>query len=80
MDKKIKLSVNRESVEDAIDEGLEDYKNGRTAGPFRGVKEFRASLSVSGKKKIKEALEGINDGGVSKVYDDVDEMIKDLDS
>ena len=37
-------------------------------------------LSLKGKQKVKEALEDIKKGAVSKAYDDVDEMIKDLES
>ena len=38
------------------------------------------TLSPKGKKKIKEALEAYKKGKVSKVYDNVEEMIKDLNS
>ncbi|MBI2560761.1 MAG: AbrB/MazE/SpoVT family DNA-binding domain-containing protein [Planctomycetes bacterium] len=38
------------------------------------------TLSSKGKKKIKEALEAYKKGKVSKVYDNVEEMIKDLNS
>ncbi|GJQ60524.1 MAG: AbrB/MazE/SpoVT family DNA-binding domain-containing protein [Candidatus Scalindua sp. AMX11] len=41
---KPKTIVDRESVEDAINEGMDDYKKGRTSGPFRSVKDFKASL------------------------------------
>jgi len=37
-------------------------------------------LSSKGKEKVKEAIEDIKRGEVSKVYDDVDEMIRDLNS
>ncbi len=42
--------------------------------------DMTSALSATGKKKIKEALEDIKKGRVSKAYDNVDEMIKDLDS
>ncbi len=38
------------------------------------------TLSPKGRKKIKEALEAYKKGKVSKVYDNVEEMIKDLNS
>ncbi len=41
---KPKVIVDRESVEDAIDEGIKDYKKGRTTRDFSSVKEFKASL------------------------------------
>ncbi len=39
-----------------------------------------STFTTTGKKKIKEALEDVKKGKVSKAYDNVDEMIKDLDS
>ena len=42
--------------------------------------EIGSPLSPKGTKKIKEALEAYEKGEVSKIYDDVEEMIKDLDS
>ena len=39
-----KTVVDRESVEAAIAEGLEDYREGRVIGPFKSVKEFKTAL------------------------------------
>jgi hypothetical protein len=41
---KPKALVDRESVEAGIREGLRDYRKGRVRGPFRSVKEFKASI------------------------------------
>ncbi len=41
---KPKAVVDRESVGDAINEGIKDYKKGRTTRSFSSVKEFKASL------------------------------------
>lgn len=42
--------------------------------------ESGSVLSLKGKRKVKEALEDVKKGAVSKAYDNVDEMIKDLES
>jgi hypothetical protein len=39
-----KAIVDLESVEDAIDEGINDYKKGRTTRVFSSVKEFKTTL------------------------------------
>lgn len=44
---KPKAIVDRESLEAAIAEGLEDYEKGRVFGPFKSVKEFKAALKKS---------------------------------
>lgn len=34
----------RNSISSAIKEGLEDFKTGKTLGPFRNVREFKLAL------------------------------------
>ena len=66
-----------------IDEGqiLEaEIKNSRIILKPLAFVERGSVLSSKGKQKVKEALEDIKKGAVSKAYDDVDEMIKDLES
>lgn len=41
---KPKALVDRDSAEAGIREGLRDYRKGRVLGPFRSVKEFKASI------------------------------------
>ncbi len=41
---KPKEIVDRKSVAAAIDEGIKDYKKGRTTRSFSNVKEFKATL------------------------------------
>ncbi len=41
---KPKAVVDQQSVEAAINDGLNDYKAGRTTRSFRSVKEFKAAL------------------------------------
>ncbi|MDQ1273581.1 MAG: hypothetical protein QG591_2211 [Planctomycetota bacterium] len=67
----------------SIDEGqiLEaEIKNSRIILKPLAFVERGSVLSSKGKQKVKEALEDIKKGAVSKAYDDVDEMIKDLES
>lgn len=67
----------------SIDEGqiLEaEIKDSRIILKPLAFVERGSVLSSKGKQKVKEALEDIKKGAVSKVYDDVDEMIKDLES
>lgn len=67
----------------SIDEGqiLEaEIKNSRIILKPMAFVERGSVLSSKGKQKVKEALEDIKKGAVSKAYDDVDEMIKDLES
>lgn len=42
--------------------------------------EKGSTFSPKGKKKIKEALEAYKKGRVSKIYDNIEELIKDLNS
>ena len=66
-----------------IDEGqiLEaEIKDSRIILKLLAFVERGSVLSSKGKQKVKEALEDIKKGAVSKAYDDVDEMIKDLES
>ena len=66
-----------------IDEGqiLEaEIKDSRIILKPLAIVERGSVLSSKGKQKVKEALEDIKKGAVSKAYDDVDEMIKDLES
>lgn len=66
-----------------IDEGqiLEaEIKDSRIILKPLAFVERGSVLSSKGKQKVKEALEDIKKGAVSKAYDDVDEMIKDLES
>jgi len=66
-----------------IDEGqmLEaELENSRIVLKPLALVEKGAALSSKGKQKVKEALEDIKKGAVSKAYDDVDEMIRDLES
>jgi AbrB family looped-hinge helix DNA binding protein len=66
-----------------IDEGqiLEaEIKDSRIILKPMAFVERGSVLSSKGKQKVKEALEDIKKGAVSKAYDDVDEMIKDLES
>lgn len=66
-----------------IDEGqiLEaELENSRIVLKPLAFVERGSVLSSKGKQKVKEALEDIKKGAVSKTYDDVDEMIKDLES
>jgi AbrB family looped-hinge helix DNA binding protein len=44
---KPKVVVDRNSLEAAIAEGLEDYEEGRVFGPFKSVKEFKEALKKS---------------------------------
>lgn len=44
---KPKVVVDRESLEAAIAEGLEDYEEGRVFGPFKSVKGFKEALKKS---------------------------------
>ena len=67
----------------SIDEGqiLEaEIKDSRIILKPLAFVERGSVLSSKGKQKVKEALEDIKKGAVSKAYDDVDEMIKDLES
>lgn len=67
----------------SIDEGqiLEaEIKNSRIILKPLAFVERGSVLSSKGRQKVKEALEDIKKGAVSKAYDDVDEMIKDLES
>ncbi len=67
----------------SIDEGqiLEaEIKDSRIILKPLAFVERGSVLSSKGKQKVKEALEDIKKGSVSKAYDDVDEMIKDLES
>lgn len=66
-----------------IDEGQimeAELKNSRIVLKPIAFVERGSVLSSKGKQKVKEALEDIKKGAVSKAYDDVDEMIKDLES
>ena len=66
-----------------IDEGqiLEaEIKDSRIILKPLAFVERGSVLSSKGKQKVKEALEDIKKGAISKAYDDVDEMIKDLES
>ena len=66
-----------------IDEGqiLEaELENSRIVLKPLAFVERGSVLSSKGKQKVKEALEDIKNGAVSKAYDDVDEMIKDMES
>ena len=67
----------------SIDEGqiLEaEMKNSRIILKPLAFVERGSVLSSKGKRKVKEALEDIKKGAVSKAYSNVDEMIKDLES
>ena len=67
----------------SIDEGqiLEaEIKNSRIILKPLAFVERGSVLSSKGRQKVKEALEDIKKGAVSTAYDDVDEMIKDLES
>ena len=66
-----------------IDEGqmLEaELENSRIVLKPLAFEERGAVLSSKGKQKVKEALGDIKKGAVSKAYDDVDEMIRNLES
>lgn len=39
---KPKVLLDKASVENAINEGLRDYKKGRIVGPFKNIKEFKS--------------------------------------
>ncbi|MBI5789500.1 MAG: AbrB/MazE/SpoVT family DNA-binding domain-containing protein [Candidatus Schekmanbacteria bacterium] len=41
---KSKIVLDRESIDAAVNEGLKNYKDGRTIGPFKSVEEFKATL------------------------------------
>lgn len=41
---KPKVVLDRTNVEDAINEGLKDYKKGNLFGPFKNIKEFKIAL------------------------------------
>lgn len=41
---KPKIVVDRSSIENAINEGLMDYKKGEMLGPFKNIKEFKSAL------------------------------------
>ena len=41
---KPKALVDRDVAETGIREGLRDYRKGKVTGPFRSVKEFKATL------------------------------------
>ena len=40
-------TIEKQMVDIAIDEGLEDIKAGRVFGPFKNVKEFKRALGKS---------------------------------
>ncbi|MCP5008256.1 MAG: hypothetical protein GY941_30630 [Planctomycetes bacterium] len=44
MARKTNPIVDKDSIEDAINEGLEGYKKGRVTQSFGSVKEFKATL------------------------------------
>lgn len=39
---KPKILLDKANVENAINEGLEDYKKGKIVGPFKNIKEFKS--------------------------------------
>ena len=66
-----------------IDEGqiLEaELENSRIVLKPLAFVERWSVLSSKGKQKVKEALKDIKKGAFSKAYDDVDEMIRNLES